>query len=195
MGRRILLVGLTLLGAMMLWVSPAAAVDDQNCGDFASQKAAQEHLRADPSDPDQLDGNDDDGVACESNPAPYDRTPVPGAIGNGTTPANTAAPAPLANIGTSRAPRVSIDGREYAAKCGENDLTVFGDGTQGGSLTVHHLFTIDCGAKPGAGGLPRTGQMILQWTGIGVVLVALGYMLWAGDRFIAGRRRAAHGRR
>jgi len=63
-----------------------AQANDQNCSDFASQAAAQAHLRADPSDPDGLDarpgpadGNDQaggDGIACESNPAPFDREPV-----------------------------------------------------------------------------------------------------------------------
>lgn len=49
--------------------------DDQNCDDFASQSAAQAHLRADPSDPDNLDA-DNDGIACEGNPEPRDESPV-----------------------------------------------------------------------------------------------------------------------
>jgi hypothetical protein len=51
-----------------------------NCNNFASQAEAQAYLRAHPYDPEGLDGaagpNNDDGVACESRPAPYDRTPV-----------------------------------------------------------------------------------------------------------------------
>jgi hypothetical protein len=50
--------------------------DRYNCSDFASQAQAQAVLRADPSDPNRLDA-DRDGIACESNPAPYDRVPVP----------------------------------------------------------------------------------------------------------------------
>jgi hypothetical protein len=71
---------------LALWATPAFAQDDQNCDDFESQAAAQAHLRSDPSDPDGLDarpgpadGNDQaggDGIACEGNPAPYDREPV-----------------------------------------------------------------------------------------------------------------------
>jgi hypothetical protein len=71
---------------LALWATPAIAQDDQNCDDFESQAAAQAHLRSDPSDPDGLDarpgpadGNDQaggDGIACEDNPAPYDREPV-----------------------------------------------------------------------------------------------------------------------
>lgn len=47
-----------------------------NCGDFPSQAAAQAVLRADPSDPNQLDA-DRDGIACETNPPPRETTPVP----------------------------------------------------------------------------------------------------------------------
>lgn len=50
--------------------------DRYNCGDFASQAQAQAVLRADPRDPNRLDGNDDDGIACESNSSPFDRVPV-----------------------------------------------------------------------------------------------------------------------
>ncbi len=73
--------------AVAALATPAwAQANDQNCSDFPSQAAAQAHLRADPSDPDGLDahpgpadGNDQaggDGIACESNPAPFDREPV-----------------------------------------------------------------------------------------------------------------------
>jgi hypothetical protein len=50
--------------------------DAYNCGDFRSQADAQAVLRADPTDPFRLD-TDRDGIACESNRAPYDRNPVP----------------------------------------------------------------------------------------------------------------------
>ena len=84
--RKLALVVL-VMAAVGLVAGPAIAqADDQNCSDFASQAAAQAHLRADPSDPDGLDahagpadGNDQaggDGIACESNPAPFDREPV-----------------------------------------------------------------------------------------------------------------------
>ena len=51
----------------------ASAVADRDCGDFASQKAAQVfYLKAGGPrvDPHGLD-SEGDGVACESNPAPY----------------------------------------------------------------------------------------------------------------------------
>lgn len=52
---------------------PATAVGDRDCGDFASQRAAQIFFLkhgGPQSDPHGLD-SDSDGVACESNPAPY----------------------------------------------------------------------------------------------------------------------------
>jgi hypothetical protein len=49
--------------------------DRYNCDDFTSQAQAQAVLRAAPADPNRLDA-DRDGIACESNKAPYDRVPV-----------------------------------------------------------------------------------------------------------------------
>src|SRR6266545_1954615 len=83
---RILPVALLAFVAVINAAPAALAVDNQDCSNFPSQAAAQAHLRADPSDPDGLDahvgpadGNDQaggDGIACESNPAPFDREPV-----------------------------------------------------------------------------------------------------------------------
>ncbi len=68
------LLGLTVLGVTS---GTAAAVDDQNCSDFRYWEDAQAHLRADPSDPDNLDG-DNDGIACESLPRrPTNVAPAP----------------------------------------------------------------------------------------------------------------------
>jgi micrococcal nuclease len=50
--------------------------DAYNCGAFKSQAEAQAVLRADPTDPNLLDV-DQDGIACESNPAPKDLNKVP----------------------------------------------------------------------------------------------------------------------
>ena len=50
--------------------------DRYDCGHFASQAQAQAVLRADPRDPNQLDP-DRNGIACDGNPPPYDRQPVP----------------------------------------------------------------------------------------------------------------------
>jgi hypothetical protein len=77
--------GLSVLALLMsvLLAQEASAQDLKNCDDFPSQEAAQKELRRDPTDPHRLDGNDDDGRACENNPAPFDRTPIQKAIGDG----------------------------------------------------------------------------------------------------------------
>ncbi len=78
------LLFLAVVGMLTMLVAvPALAQDTLNCMDFDSQADAQAELRADPSDPNGLDGNDDDGIACESLPGPTDTTPVQEAIGNG----------------------------------------------------------------------------------------------------------------
>ena len=63
-------------GVAAMWtplpVRPAAALNDQNCVDFPSQAAAEQHLRSDPTDPDNLDTNRN-GIACEGSPGPFDR--------------------------------------------------------------------------------------------------------------------------
>jgi hypothetical protein len=64
---------LVLGGAAVVTASPAVAVVDRDCGDFSSQRAAQIFFlkQGGPnSDPHRLD-SDGDGVACETNPAPY----------------------------------------------------------------------------------------------------------------------------
>ena len=71
-----LLIGLSAVAAIAAplgLASPANAVADRDCGDFASQKAAQIfYLQAGGPriDPHRLDA-EGDGIACESNPAPY----------------------------------------------------------------------------------------------------------------------------
>jgi hypothetical protein len=57
-----------LAGAATLTLASPASADHLNCSDFDSQEAAQSVYDADPSDPNGLDGNDDDGLACESLP-------------------------------------------------------------------------------------------------------------------------------
>lgn len=71
----ILLVLLTVTGAQML--RTPRAVLAVSCGDFGTQRAAQEYLRLYPLDPDRLDNNNN-GVACEGVlQCPCDYTAVP----------------------------------------------------------------------------------------------------------------------
>jgi hypothetical protein len=65
MRRTMLLLAAAVVLTLAAAPSAFAQTNDQNCDDFPSQAAAQAHLAADPSDPDNLDA-DDDGVACEN---------------------------------------------------------------------------------------------------------------------------------
>ena len=67
MRRTMLLLGAAIVLALGAAPAAFAQANDQNCSDFPSQAAAQAHLEQDPSDPDNLDA-DDDGVACEDFP-------------------------------------------------------------------------------------------------------------------------------
>ena len=49
-------------------LSDAGGGGDLDCSDFPSQEEAQAVLDRDPSDPNRLDGTDNDGIACESLP-------------------------------------------------------------------------------------------------------------------------------
>lgn len=62
-------------GLVGLGHAPATAIIDRDCGDFATQAAAQAFMIASgPGDVHGLDGSDDDGRACESNPCPCTTT-------------------------------------------------------------------------------------------------------------------------
>ena len=89
------LVLIALLIAGLSAVTPAVAAADMDCGDFATQAAAQTFfLNAGPGDPHRLDA-DGDRVVCESNACPCigSGLPVPLA-GQTTAPVPTSTPTP-----------------------------------------------------------------------------------------------------
>ena len=84
-------------GVLLLAPAALGQTGDLDCADFASQAQAQAALRTNPADPHGLDRNDDDGIACESLPGPYDLAPVAGAVGDGE-------PVPLPTIAEGEQP-------------------------------------------------------------------------------------------
>lgn len=82
---RLTLGALAVTAALTLPAAPAFAQDDLNCDDFPSQAAAQAELRRDPSDPNDLDRNDN-FVACERHPD------YPAGSARDETPARPAVP-------------------------------------------------------------------------------------------------------
>jgi endonuclease YncB( thermonuclease family) len=98
-----------------------------NCSDFPTQ-AAQATLRADPSDPHRLDA-DRDGIACERNRCPCDRTPVPSAapgVAPAPAPATPRPAAPTAPV-PAIAPPPSAPGPPESHAAGTVPRVVDGD--------------------------------------------------------------------
>ena len=116
----IVLLLFTAIGLRAAWeLMPYADAQDGEgllfCEDFGSQAEAQQHLREDPSDPDELDEEEgeDDGIACESfsydNPE-EDLNPVTAAIDepqttSGAQPKATSPPPPSTTPRTTPPPR------------------------------------------------------------------------------------------
>ena len=64
-------VGLVLIAlfALTFGMTTSASASGHNCENYQFQEDAQAVYNADPSDPNGLDGNDNDGRACESLPS------------------------------------------------------------------------------------------------------------------------------
>lgn len=91
------LVLIALLAAALAWVAPASAAADMDCGDFATQAAAQSFfLGAGPGDPHRLDA-DSDGVVCETNACPCIGSGVPVPLVGQPTPTATPTPTSTTN--------------------------------------------------------------------------------------------------
>jgi hypothetical protein len=73
---------------------PRRVADAQvfNCQTFLVQVAAQIALITDPSDPNNLDGPDDDGIACKELPCPCNYEVVQAAVGDYVPPTPTPQP-------------------------------------------------------------------------------------------------------
>lgn len=103
----VLALALTLAGTASFTASRAGAAGDMDCGDFATQAAAQAFfVAAGPGDPHALD-HDGDGIACESNPCPCTTSVAPLV---GTTPSPTPSTTPTPSPTPSPTPGVDPDG-------------------------------------------------------------------------------------
>lgn len=120
------------VGTLFVGISGTAlAVQDFDCVDFTYQEDAQAVYDADPSDPHGLDGNDNDGLACESlphRPAPAPQEPpapveppapapaeVP-ALAQPPAPAQRPGPAPVEPPAPARAAPTDRDCPAFASQ-------------------------------------------------------------------------------
>ena len=118
--RRNAAAGILATGMLVLFAGPAATAVDLDCGDFPNQAAAQAVLVGEPSDPNDLDA-DDDGQACED----YDyassgqvATPPAGGVatGDGSTADSDAGVLPFVagGIGLTAAGAAAVAARRSA---------------------------------------------------------------------------------
>ena len=98
--------GIALLGPAPA-VFAAQPTDVYNCDDFTYQEEAQAVYDADPSDPNGLDGNDNDGKACEH--LPHKPTGQP------STPTSTSPQAPPVTTPPQTTP-VDLDCADFATQ-------------------------------------------------------------------------------
>lgn len=126
--------------------APASAVVDRDCGDFASQAAAQRFfLQAGAGDPHRLD-DDGDGVACESNPCPC--------IGRGTT-----TPQPFADTGSSQTQQGSVTHRETGNVVRVLDGDTLRVRLRGGAHVSVRMLGIDTPERGGCGAADATANL------------------------------------
>lgn len=93
---RAVALALAAFGLTSIVPAQATAIIDRDCGDFATQAAAQAFMLASgPGDPHGLDGSDNDGRACESNPCPCGTTAPQPFVGGTSSTQNDPAPAPV----------------------------------------------------------------------------------------------------
>ena len=96
---RVFVLALALPLLALIGQSPAQATD-RDCGDFATQAAAQAFfLSAGPGDPHRLD-SDGDRVVCESNPCPCSTGQAPQPFA-GTSPTSSPSPTPTTTPGST----------------------------------------------------------------------------------------------
>jgi hypothetical protein len=140
----------------VLALSSMALAQDQACDDFPNQAAAQQALRAAPSDPDGLDGppgpesHGINGVACEQLPGPKDLTPVlpsGNGAGGGSPTNSTGAADPPPGGASSQAGGPSGGASSQVSSQGNRELL-----DAGGDLPVPYKAASDNVLPPDDGG-------------------------------------------
>lgn len=167
--------------------SSGAAQGDLDCKDFATQEEAQAELEKDRSDPHGLDGNDNDGMACESLPSapvtttspPPDTTEPPASSKEAaTTPAF--ADKDCADFATKGDAQATLDADRsdpHRLDADDDGLACeahFSDGEDDQQVRVHPVGGVATGGNGGegddSGALAALGAFVLS--GAGAALVA-----------------------
>ena len=102
----------------------AFAADVYNCGNFTYQEEAQAVYDQDKSDPNRLDGDDNDGRACESLPS-NGGIAVAAPAAN-VAPAATSSPTPSANAQVAARPAGAVAAGDGSSESGSTLPYVLG---------------------------------------------------------------------
>lgn len=159
-----------VVGAFLLLSGPAVSAQstDLNCDDFPSRATAQATLDADTSDPNDLDGNDDDGLACESFDYQGDE--------GGSVPAPD--PDPVSPSGTD-APDVTTGASGVMP---EATTATSGGAMPAGSVAAGFGGTAEDDADEGGGDSAQAVPWPTFVYGAGMLLTALGVARWWRSR-------------
>ncbi len=152
MRKSLLLAALCALATLVL--APAAlAQDDLNCDDFATQAQAQAELNINPSDPNNLDANNN-GVACEDSGLPAGTSSV--------TPSSTT------SASASTSPSASSSATSSATS------------SASASSTASATTTASASASASASALAETGGVVSPLAIAPLALLIGGGLLAAG---------------
>ena len=152
--RKLLLLAALCALAVLAFAPIVQAQDDTNCEDYATQAAAQAALDADPSDPNNLDG-DDDGQACEDSGLP---------AGSMTSTSPTASPSASQSASPSSSPTASSTSSSSASSASSASASPAASATSSASTSP----------------LPGTGGIVSPLAFAPLVLLIGGGLMAAG---------------
>ncbi len=165
------LSGLLIALALVFGFTARAGAQDQfNCSDFATQADAQATLQFDPSDPNDLDGNED-GEACESGVGP-----------GGTLTADVAIS--QMSDGTQDVDTSADTSGDTSGDTGSGDTSA--DTTSGADTSSSTSGSTTTGSTSGGTALPSTGAGITQTSDSSSL--TFGLLVAAGIFGVAGLR-------
>lgn len=183
-----------IAAATLLGPAPAAFAQagDLDCRDFTYQEDAQAVYDADESDPNGLDGNDNDGIACESLPhRPAQQTPTSTITTTAipTTPASTSRDKDCADFATQAQAQAELNKNPSDPNRLDADNDGYACESKFGEATTSRTTTGQVKVKP-VGGVDTGGGDTGSDGGAGIALGGVALAGAAAGTVLVIRRRA-----